>query len=87
MILDCCQDGRKHHGAIFEKYSSHKFKKASAFVEAELTAGFELNLPTTLALTSTAIPSALEYHDEDSYTTESKKVVTYSGHSGMYSLN
>ncbi|KAK0639028.1 cyclin-like protein [Cercophora newfieldiana] len=46
MILDCCQDGFKHHSAVYDKYSSHKYKKASTYVENEIKKGFQLSLPT-----------------------------------------
>lgn len=49
MIFDCCQDGRKHHGAVFEKYSSPKYKKASTFVEGEVAKGFNVPILSTSA--------------------------------------
>ncbi len=42
MMFDCCQDARKHHGAVYEKYASPKYKKASTFVENEINKGFQL---------------------------------------------
>ncbi|OAA64645.1 g2 mitotic-specific cyclin [Niveomyces insectorum RCEF 264] len=40
MILHCCRDPRAHHAAVYEKYTSSKFKKASIYVEEELRRGF-----------------------------------------------
>jgi G2/mitotic-specific cyclin 3/4 len=42
LILECCQEPRKHHEAVFTKYSSKKFKQVSLAVEVELKAGFML---------------------------------------------
>ncbi|KAK1754715.1 hypothetical protein QBC47DRAFT_224790 [Echria macrotheca] len=52
MILDCCQDARKHHAAVFEKYASPKYKKASTYVEGEMLKGFKLVLPSYLVRSS-----------------------------------
>ncbi|OQD90625.1 hypothetical protein PENANT_c001G06803 [Penicillium antarcticum] len=41
-MLDCCENPRRHHAAIFEKYSDRRFKRASVFVEAELAHEFAL---------------------------------------------
>ncbi|KAJ6099181.1 hypothetical protein N7467_000716 [Penicillium canescens] len=41
-MLDCCENPRRHHAAIFEKYSDRRFKRASVFVEAELAHDFAL---------------------------------------------
>src|SRR5215469_14393978 len=41
-ILECCQDQRKHHAAVFEKYTEKRYKKASIFVEGEIQNGFTL---------------------------------------------
>ncbi|KAK0719830.1 cyclin-like protein [Lasiosphaeris hirsuta] len=46
MIHECCLDARKHHGAVFDKYSSPKYKRASTYVEAEVNKGFKLALPS-----------------------------------------
>jgi hypothetical protein len=42
MILECCEDPRLHHAAIFEKYSEKRFKSASILVQEALDAGFTL---------------------------------------------
>lgn len=41
-ILECCEDARKHHQAVFNKYCDKRYKRASAFVETELQRGFRL---------------------------------------------
>ena len=46
-MLSCCDDPQRHHGAIFNKYADKRFKRASTFVQAELTKGFALpSVPT-----------------------------------------
>jgi hypothetical protein len=37
---------RKHHAAIYEKYTDKRFKLASIFVEAETKKNFRLPEPT-----------------------------------------
>ncbi|KAK6429886.1 B-type cyclin, partial [Oleoguttula sp. CCFEE 5521] len=41
-ILECCEDPRKHHLAVFEKYVDKRYKKASTFVETEMGKNFQL---------------------------------------------
>lgn len=41
-ILDCCRIARKHHVAVFEKYSDKRYKRAATFVETQLNKGFVL---------------------------------------------
>ncbi|KGO36287.1 Cyclin, N-terminal [Penicillium expansum] len=41
-LMECCENPRRHHAAIFEKYSDRRFKRASMFVEAELATDFVL---------------------------------------------
>ncbi|KAJ5770346.1 uncharacterized protein N7511_002397 [Penicillium nucicola] len=41
-MIECCENPRRHHAAIFEKYSDRRFKRASAFVEVELAHDFAL---------------------------------------------
>lgn len=45
VIIHCCRDPRAHHAAVYEKYASNKFKKASVFVEEELRRGFSMPPP------------------------------------------
>ncbi|RMZ85540.1 hypothetical protein DV737_g553, partial [Chaetothyriales sp. CBS 132003] len=46
LLLECCENARKHHAAVFNKYGDKRYKRASAFVQAELQRGFRL--PTHL---------------------------------------
>ncbi|EAU37291.1 G2/mitotic-specific cyclin cdc13 [Aspergillus terreus NIH2624] len=42
LMMECCELPRKHHAAIYEKYTDKRFKRASLFVEAEMRKGFRL---------------------------------------------
>ncbi|KAK5085478.1 B-type cyclin [Lithohypha guttulata] len=42
LLLECCEDPRKHHQAVFNKYCDKRYKRAAAFVETELQRGFVL---------------------------------------------
>ncbi|KAI9930380.1 hypothetical protein MW887_011133 [Aspergillus wentii] len=46
LMAECCENPRKHHAAIHEKYTDKRFKRASLFVEAETKKGFRLPEPT-----------------------------------------
>ncbi|KAI1075866.1 cyclin-like protein [Whalleya microplaca] len=48
MMLDCCRIGRKHHAAVFEKYADKRFKRASLYVEGQITKGFTLPFQRSL---------------------------------------
>jgi len=52
LLLDCCDDPRKHHQAVFNKYCDKRYKRAAAFVETEIQRGFVLRdtIPTRPAL-------------------------------------
>lgn len=41
LMLDCCDDPQKHHGAIYDKYADKRYKRASQFVQSELNKGFQ----------------------------------------------
>nr|POF18648.1 g2/mitotic-specific cyclin-4 [Quercus suber] len=41
-ILECCEDPCKHHGAVFDKYTDKRYKRASTFVAAEIGKGYRL---------------------------------------------
>jgi len=41
-MLECCEEPRKHHMAVFDKYTDKRFKRASTYVEAEMGKGFQL---------------------------------------------
>ncbi|RYN39154.1 G2/mitotic-specific cyclin-4 [Alternaria arborescens] len=42
VILECCDNPQKHHAAVYEKYTDKRYKRASIFVEAEVSKGFSL---------------------------------------------
>ncbi|KAI1438715.1 hypothetical protein GGR50DRAFT_685130 [Xylaria sp. CBS 124048] len=42
MLLDCCRHARKHHAAVFEKYSDKRYSRASSYVEEEIGRGYML---------------------------------------------
>lgn len=42
MMLECCENPQKHHGAVYEKYSDRRYKRASFFTQSELQKGFTL---------------------------------------------
>jgi G2/mitotic-specific cyclin 3/4 len=67
MIFECCQDGFKHHSAVFEKYSSQKYKKASTYVEGEIKKGFQLSFSSSQGLlkSSQAFDDSLIGHSAD----------------------
>ncbi|KAF2168209.1 hypothetical protein M409DRAFT_21653 [Zasmidium cellare ATCC 36951] len=41
-IFECCLDGQTHHGAVFDKYTDKRYKRASTFVRGEIVRGFKL---------------------------------------------
>ncbi|ETS80125.1 hypothetical protein PFICI_07654 [Pestalotiopsis fici W106-1] len=45
MILECCTIAKKHHQAVFEKYSDKRYKRCAAYVESQLKSGFYLEAP------------------------------------------
>ncbi|KAI0396135.1 hypothetical protein F5Y17DRAFT_137543 [Xylariaceae sp. FL0594] len=42
MLMDCCRTARRHHTAVYEKYSDKRYRCASTFVESEIAKGFTL---------------------------------------------
>jgi hypothetical protein len=54
-MVECCEIPRKHHAAIYEKYTDKRFKRASLFVEAEMRKGF--NIPEVTREKSLNMPS------------------------------
>ncbi|KAL8898147.1 MAG: hypothetical protein Q9207_006850 [Kuettlingeria erythrocarpa] len=42
LIVECCEDPRKHHAAIFDKYTDKRYKRASLFSETEMRRGFQV---------------------------------------------
>ncbi|KAL4923469.1 cyclin-like protein [Aspergillus undulatus] len=45
LMMECCENPRKHHAAIYDKYTDKRFKLASLFVEAEMRKNFCLPEP------------------------------------------
>jgi len=41
-MLECCTNAEKHHGAIFDKYSDRRYKRASQFVKTTIEGNFKL---------------------------------------------
>ncbi|KAK5199816.1 B-type cyclin [Exophiala xenobiotica] len=65
LLLECCDDPRKHHSAVFNKYCDKRYKRASAFVETEIQRGFQL--PDPAAMVFLAQPQTVPYYDSISY--------------------
>ncbi|KAI8943137.1 hypothetical protein NX059_001168 [Plenodomus lindquistii] len=42
VMVECCDNPQKHHGAVYEKYTDKRYKRASIFVESEIAKGFSL---------------------------------------------
>ena len=42
LMVECCEDARTHHCAIFEKYTDKRYKRASHFAESEMKRGFQI---------------------------------------------
>ncbi|MCJ1259069.1 hypothetical protein MMC24_006904 [Lignoscripta atroalba] len=42
LMVESCENPQKHHGAIFDKYSDKRYKRASLFVQNEMRKGFTL---------------------------------------------
>jgi hypothetical protein len=45
VMLECCEQPRNHHSAVYEKYSDKRYKRAAIFVESEMQKGFCLPSP------------------------------------------
>ncbi|KAK4122434.1 hypothetical protein N657DRAFT_635184 [Parathielavia appendiculata] len=43
MLFECCQFARKHHGAVYDKYATPKYKQSSTFVEGKMASGLTLS--------------------------------------------
>lgn len=41
-VLECCENPQRHHGAVFDKYTDKRYKRASHFVSHEMRKGFAL---------------------------------------------
>ncbi|KAI4119547.1 MAG: hypothetical protein LQ345_000544 [Seirophora villosa] len=42
LMVECCEDPRRHHAAIFDKYTDKRYKRASLFSETEMRRGFQI---------------------------------------------
>lgn len=42
LMVECCEDARKHHAAIYDKYLDKRYKRASQFAETEMKRGFQV---------------------------------------------
>ncbi|KAM3066675.1 B-type cyclin, variant 2 [Clarireedia jacksonii] len=42
LIMECCENARKHHAAVFDKYSDRRYKRASTYVEDQMAKGFSI---------------------------------------------
>ncbi|KAI0444578.1 hypothetical protein F4803DRAFT_511191 [Xylaria telfairii] len=61
MLLDCCRHARKHHSAVFEKYSDKRYRHASTYVEEAIivrgySLPFERRVPMSIPDFFTASP-------------------------------
>ncbi|EXJ55630.1 hypothetical protein A1O7_08559 [Cladophialophora yegresii CBS 114405] len=65
LLLECCEDPRKHHNAVFNKYCDKRYKRASAFVETEIQRGFQL--PDPAASVPLLQPSMVSFYDSVPY--------------------
>jgi G2/mitotic-specific cyclin 3/4 len=67
MIMECCEAPTKHHAAVFEKYSDRRYKRASLFVQGEMSKGFILpsnaSRPSLPSLEDVAAHMPFETHD------------------------
>jgi len=50
-MVECCEDARKHHCAVYDKYTDKRYKRASTFAESEMRKGFMI---TDVASNATA---------------------------------
>ena len=41
-MVECCEDARRHHCAVFDKYTDKRYKKASQFCQGEMEKGFQV---------------------------------------------
>ncbi|KAL6721539.1 B-type cyclin [Lecanora helva] len=51
LMVECCEDARKHHCAVYDKYTDKRYKRASHFAEAEMKSGFQV-LPVNSSIPS-----------------------------------
>ncbi|KAI1485375.1 cyclin-like protein [Biscogniauxia mediterranea] len=49
MLLDCCRIARKHHKAVYDKYSESRYKHYARYVESQLMDGFALSFQRSIS--------------------------------------
>jgi hypothetical protein len=59
MLFECCQDPSKHHGAVYDKYASPRYKQSSTFVEGRIASGLTLSQLYDAASSQPSTPSLL----------------------------
>jgi G2/mitotic-specific cyclin 3/4 len=62
-IVECCEQPRKHHAQVFQKYADKRYKRVSVFVESEMARGFMLPALTK----ERASPYAPQYWDPSAW--------------------
>ena len=67
LLLDCCEDPRKHHNAVFNKYCDKRYKRAAAFVETEVARGFSVNDTYTSKVFTQEFQQPYQYPSEPCY--------------------
>ncbi|KAJ8131133.1 hypothetical protein O1611_g2494 [Lasiodiplodia mahajangana] len=60
VLLDCCRHARKHHGAVFEKYSDKRYRQASTYVEEQIMRGYTLPFQQRVTM-----PFSVEFFADD----------------------
>lgn len=68
-IFECCLTPRKHHAAVFHKYANAKYKRASTFVESEVSRGYILPFPSAPSQPSRFPDNSLSSANYEAYTT------------------
>ena len=63
LMVECCEDARKHHCAVYDKYTDKRYKRASSFAENEMRKGFQL-LPVMSTTSTTSFAHAYETRPE-----------------------
>lgn len=64
MIFECCDNPKKHHDAVFEKYQDRRYKRASIFVQETVARGFSLP-----SISRPSLPSVETFADHPTYET------------------
>ncbi|KAI3325042.1 hypothetical protein HD806DRAFT_463937 [Xylariaceae sp. AK1471] len=60
MLLDCCRHARKHHSAVFEKYSDKRYRCASSYVGEEIMRGYALPFEQRISM-----PLAVDFFGDE----------------------